>query len=189
MSRHNISSNNPTAVAYARSILELANEKNQAQEFGQELATIGELLRQNRSFAEFLADPGVAAADRTAALDRLFRGRASPLVMNLMGVLNTRGRLNLLGAVADAYADLLDEQLGNVEVDVTVAQKLDNSQLDEVRRRVSQALGKNAVVHQYVDADIIGGLVLRVEDRLIDASVRSQLEAMRERMLSARRTR
>ena len=187
MARRNISSNNPTAVAYARSILELANEKGQAAEFGQELATIGELLRQSPSFAEFLADPGIGAAERTAALDRLFRGRASPLVMNLMGVLNNRGRLNLLGAVSDAYADLLDEQLGNVEVDVTVAQKLDPSQLEQVRQRVSQALGKNAVVHQYVDEDIIGGLVLQVEDRLIDASVKSQLDAMRQRMLAARR--
>ena len=187
MARRNISSNNPTAIAYARSILELANEQQQAEEFGQELAAIGELLQQNPSFASFLADPGIAASERTAAIDRLFRGRVSPLVMNLLGVLNIRGRLNLLGAVADAYADLLDEQLGNIEVDVTVAQKLDPSQLELVRQRVSQALGKNAVVHQYVDEDIIGGLVLRVEDRLIDASVKAQLEAMRERMLAARR--
>ena len=187
MARRNISSNNPTAVAYARSILELANEKQQAEEFGQELAVIGDLLRQNPSFAAFLADPGVAESERSAALDRLFRGRVSPLVMNLMGVLNARGRLNLLGAVTEAYADLLDEQLGNVEVDVTVARKLDTAQLEEVRQRVSQALGKNAVVHQYVDEEIIGGLVLRVEDRLIDASVKSQLEVLRERMLAARR--
>ena len=186
MARRNISSNNPTAVAYARSILELANEANKAQEFGQELAAIGELIRQNPTFAHYLADPGIGAAERTATLDRLFRGKASPLVMNLMGVLNERGRLNLLGAVADAYADLLDAQQGNVEVDVTVARRLDPSQLEQVRQRVSAALGKNAVVHQYVDEDIIGGLVLRVEDRLIDASVRYQLEAMRQRMLSAR---
>ena len=187
MARRNISSNNPTAVAYARSILELANEKGQAAEFAQELAAIGELLRQNPSFADYLADPGIGASERTAALDKLFRGRASPLVMNLMGVLNTRGRLNLLGAVADAYADLLDKQLGNVEVDVTVAQKLDNSQLEQVRQRVSQSLGRNAVVHQYVDEEIIGGLVLRVEDKLIDASVKTQLETLRDRMLAARK--
>ena len=185
MARRNISSNNPTAIAYARSILELANEKNQAQEFGQELATIGELLRQNPTFAEFLADPGIGVTERTAALDKLFRGRASPLVMNLMGVLNSRGRLNLLGAVTDAYADLLDDQLGNVEVDVTVAQRLDAEQLEQVRRRVSQALGRNAVVYQYVDEAIIGGLVLRVQDKLIDASVRFQLESMRKRLLEA----
>src|SRR5215213_1137845 len=99
MARRNISSNNPTAVAYARSILELANER-QAAEFGQELAAVGELLKQNPSFAAFLADPGIGANERTAALDKLFRGRLSPLVMNLLSVLNARGRLNLLGAVA-----------------------------------------------------------------------------------------
>ena len=187
MARRNISSNNPTAVAYARSILELANERDQADEIGRDMASVGEIVRDNPTFAAFLADPGVGAAERTATIDKLFRGRAHPLVANLLQVLNARGRLNLLGAVTDAYADLLDEQLGNVEVDVTVAQRLDPDQLEQVRQRVSQALGKNADVHQYVDEDIIGGLVLRVEDRLIDASVRYQLEAMRERMLAARR--
>jgi F0F1-type ATP synthase delta subunit len=76
MARKNISSNNPTAVAYARSILELANERQQAPEFGQELAVIGELLRNNPSFAQYLADPGIAETERNATLDRLFRGKA-----------------------------------------------------------------------------------------------------------------
>ena len=177
---------NPTAVAYARSLLELAGERNQADEVGQEMAAARELLEQNPTFAAFVADPGIGAAERTATLERIFRGRASPLVMNFLGVLNNRGRLRLLDAVAQAYNDLLDEQKGNVEVDVTVAQRLDPEQLEQVRQRVSAALGRNAVVHQYVDENIIGGLVLRVEDRLIDASVRYQLEAMREKLLAAR---
>ena len=187
MARRNVSSNNPTAVAYARSLLELANERDQADEIGRDMASVGEIVRDNPTFAAFLADPGIGAAERTATLDKLFRGRAHPLVANLLHVLNSRGRLALLDAVAGAFADLLDAQRGNVEVDVTVARRLDGDQLETVRRRVSQALGKNAVVHQHVDEDIIGGLVIRVEDRLIDASVRSQLEAMRQRMLAARR--
>lgn len=178
---------NPTALSYARSLLELASERNEADEIGQEMAGIRELLVQNPTFAAFLADPGIGAGERTATLDKLFRGRASPLVMNFLGVLNNRGRLRLLGSIAQAYNDLLDEQKGNVEVDVTVAQRLSPDQLEQVRQRVSQALGRNAVVHQYVDENIIGGLVLRVEDQLIDASVRYQLEAMQERLLAARR--
>jgi F-type H+-transporting ATPase subunit delta len=85
----------------------------------------------------------------------------------------------------EAFNDLLEEQLGNVEVDVTVAQRLDAGQLEQVRQRVSQALGRAAVVHQYVDESIIGGLVLRVQDKLIDASVRFQLDQMRRRLLQA----
>jgi F-type H+-transporting ATPase subunit delta len=178
---------NPTAVAYARSLLELATEGGQADEVGREMAAVRELLEQNPTFAAFLADPGIGAAERTATLEKLFRGRASPLVFNFLGVVNNHGRMRLLGPIAQAYGDLLDLQKGNVEVDVTVAQRLTPDQLEQVRQRVSQSLGRNAIVHQYVDEDIIGGLVLRVEDRLIDASVRYQLEAMRERLLAARR--
>ena len=187
MAKRNISASNPTAVAYARSILELANERDQAGDIGRDLAGIREITERNPSFAAFLADPGVGPAERTAVLEKLFRGRVNPLVMNLLLVLNARGRARLLAPVAEAFANLLDKQLGIVEVDVTVARKLDDDQLNTVRQRVSQALGKNAMVRQHVNEDIIGGLVIRVEDRLIDASVKSQLEAMRQRMLSARR--
>ena len=181
-----ISATNPTAIAYARSMLELANERNEAREIGREMAGIQELTEQNPTFAAFLADPGIGATERTATLDKVFRGRVSPLVMNFLGVLNSKGRLRLMGSIAEAYVNLLDEQQGNVEVDVTVAQRLSPEQLEQVRQRVSEALGKTAVVHQYVDENIIGGLVLRVEDRLIDASVKYQLEAMREKLLAAR---
>ena len=181
------SATNPTAVAYARSLLELANERNQADEIGQEMAGIRDVLAEQPSFAAYLADPGIGGTERTATLEKVFKGRVSPLVSNFLGVVNNHGRMRMLGPIAQAFVDLLDEQRGNVEVDVTVAQRLSPDQLEQVRQRVSQALGKNAVVHQYVDEDIIGGLVLRVEDRLIDASVKYQLEAMRERLLAARK--
>jgi F-type H+-transporting ATPase subunit delta len=187
MARKNVSASNPTAVAYARSILELGNERQQSGDIGRDLAGIRELIQKNPSFGAFLADPGIGPSERTGLIEKLFRGRVSPLVLNLLLVLNSRGRMGLLAAVADAYAALLDKQLGIVEVDVTVARRLEPDQLDQVRKRVSQALGKDAHVHQHVDEKIIGGLVIRVEDRLIDASVRYQLEAMRERMLAARR--
>jgi F-type H+-transporting ATPase subunit delta len=180
-------SHSPTVLAYTRSLLELGNERKQADKIGKEVAGLREILDENPAFAAFLADPGIGAAERTAALEKIFRGRVSPLVMNFLLVLNDKGRLRLLKQIAEAYAALLDEQQGKVEVDVTVAKKLGREQLAEVRERVSQALGKDAVVHQYVDEDIIGGLVLRVEDKLIDASVRYQLTAMRERMLAARK--
>lgn len=178
---------NPTAVAYARSMLELATERKQADEIGLEMSGLKDVLSQNPAFSAFLSDPGIGATERTATLDKLFRGRVSQLVLNFLGVLNNKGRLKLLGPIAQAYNDLLEEQKGNVEVDVTVAHKLTPDQLEQVRRRVSESLGKNALVHQHVDPEIIGGLVLRVEDRLIDASVKYQLVAMRERMLGARR--
>ena len=101
-------------------------------------------------------------------------------------LLNVKGRLGLLRQIDQAFDDLLDEQFGKVEVDVTVAQRLSDDELEQVRQTVGAALKRDAVIHQYVDESIIGGLVLRVQDRLIDSSVRAQLAAIKEQMLAAR---
>ena len=180
-----IGATNPTVLSYARSLLELANERQLADGVGSEMGALRDVMEQNPALVAYLSDPGIAASERTATIGRIFKG-ASELVRNFLGVLNEKGRLRLLPSITEAFGNLLDEQKGKVEVDVTVAHKLSPDQLEQVRRKVSESLGKDAVVHQYVDADIIGGLVLRVEDRLIDASVKYQLEAMRERLLAAR---
>lgn len=173
-----------TAVAYARTLLELATERQQQEAIAQELGQLQEIVGANPSFKTILSDPAIGLTDRTALLEKVFSGRVSPLVWNFLRVLNSRGSLKLLVEIADAYEDLLNDQMGRIEVDVTVAHKLPADELEEVRRRVGKALRKEAVVHQYVDDSIIGGLVVRVGDRLIDASVRSQLKAMRQQLLS-----
>src|SRR5437762_327777 len=142
------------AVQYARALLDLANEKKQAEAIGQEMAELGKIIEGNKSLASFLSDPGISSADRTEMLNKVFRGKVTPLVMNLMGVLNSKRRLGLLHAIVDAYQELLDEQLGKVEVDVMVAQKLDSQTLEEVRKKISAALKKDAIIHQYVDDKI-----------------------------------
>jgi F-type H+-transporting ATPase subunit delta len=173
------------AVQYARALLDLANEKKQAEKIGDEMAELGKIIEANKSLASFLSDPGISSSDRTEMLNKVFKGKISPLVMNLMGVLNSKRRLALLHAITQSYQELLDEQLGKVEVDVTVAHRLDSGELEQVKKRISQALKKDAIVHQYVDEKIIGGMVLRVDDKLIDASVKSQLEAMKRQLLAA----
>src|SRR5437588_6583133 len=100
------------AVQYARALLDLANEKKQAEPIGQEMAGLGKVIESNKSLGSFLSDPGISTGDRAELLNKVFRGRVSPLVLNIMGVLNSKGRLRLLHGVTEAYQNLLDEQLG-----------------------------------------------------------------------------
>lgn len=178
---------NPYANAYAKSLLELATPKNLAEQIGAELGDLRQILLENKSFALYLRDPAVSAEERATKLKSIFAGRVNPLVLNTIGVMNNKGRLGDLGAMCDAYDDLLDQQLGKIEVDFTVATKLSNEELEQVRSRIGQALKRQAVVHQYVDESIIGGMIIRVADQLIDASVRKQLETLRRNMLSSRK--
>ena len=176
----------PLAAAYARSVLELANDQKQAREIGSELEELGKIVDSDPAFANFLANPSVGETERGRMVEKVFRGRVSPLVMNFMLVANRKGRLGMLRQIAAAYEDLLEEQMGIIEVDATVAHKLTAEQFEDVRQRVGQTLKREVVLHQYVDESIIGGMVLRIGDRLLDASVRAQLQALRQKLLSAK---
>src|SRR5205085_7171827 len=136
------------AVQYARALLDLANEKKQAEPIGQEMAELGKVIESNKTLGSFLSEPGISTGDRAQLLNKVFRGRVSQLVFNIMGVLNSKGRLGLLHGVTEAYQDLLDDQLGKVEVDVKVAHRLVGDALEQVRHRIRQALKKDALVHQ-----------------------------------------
>ncbi len=177
-----------TALAYARSLVELAQERNVLDETAADMRGVAEVIEQNPQFLQLLQNPGISGDERSRVFTAAFSG-ASPLVRNFLGYLNARGQAGMLGEILAAFEDVLDELLGKVEVDVTVAQRLDAGDLETVRQRVSSALGKDAVVHQYVDDSIIGGLIIRVGDRLIDASVRRQLQDMKQRLLSSRQSR
>lgn len=171
------------ALTYARSLLELADERGEVEPVANDMGALKQVLEENPTFAAFLRDPGISAEERKAVLDKTFGEDLNPLVGRFLHLMNERHRLGRLPEFIDAFEYLLDQRLGKVEVDVTVATKLEDEQLEDVRRRVGEALGKEAVVHQYVDEEIIGGMILRVGDKIVDASVRRQLDAMRERLL------
>jgi len=177
----------PTAVAYATALIELANERELTQGIADDLAGLKQLLAENPTFRAYLADPSIGEQARSDLLKKLFAGQISPLLEHFLELLAAKGKLAHLDQIADAYDDLLDEQQGKIEVDVTVAHKLTAEELEQVRQKVSAALKKDAVVHQYVDESIIGGLVIRVQDKLIDASVKTQIHRLREQLLAARK--
>ena len=170
------------ARTYAQSLLELAEERGELEAVSNDAGAFGEVLEENETFVHFLKDPGISEQERQGVLDSALGG-ANGIFKNFMSLLNTRGRLGELQEILDAFEYLLDQKLGKVEVDVTVAHELSDDELENVRLRVSKAMGKEAVIHQYVDEAIIGGLVLNVGDKVIDASVRRQLQAMKERLL------
>ena len=177
--------NSPVALAYANSLLDLASEQNEAEQIGQELSALRQIVQENRPFGIFLASPAIGHTERTAVLGRVFGGNLSKLMHNFIGVLNEKGRMSALKEIADAYDDLLAEKLGKIDVDVTVATKLSPELLEDVRTRVSAALNKDAIVQEHVDDSIIGGLIIRVGDKLMDASVKTQLAAMKQQLLAA----
>jgi len=175
----------PIAIAYAQSLLELANEQKQAEPIEAELLELRKLVDETPSAGEVFTNPAISIIERAQILDRIFRGKVSTLLFNVLGVMNQHGRLGYIGELVQAYHDLLDLQLNKVEVDLIVAHPLESDALNSAQQKISAALGKQAVVHQQIDESIIGGMIVRVGDKLIDSSVKHQLEAMKQQLLAS----
>lgn len=176
----------PTVLTYARVVLELAIEQDKLDAVQEELEQVRTIFEQNPDLVTFLSDPAIGRIQRSNLVERTFQGHVSALVWNFLRVLNERNALKQLIEIVKAFRFLADRQRGRIDVELTVAQVLDEQQLESVRQRISSALKKDAMVHQHVDEAVIGGLVLQIEDQLVDASVRHQLIAIRQQLLAAR---
>lgn len=147
-----------------------------------ELEDILAMAREDAQFSEFLTSQILAPDNRRDSLRVIFGGKVSDLTLNFLLVLNDKARLDHLGAIAAAYDERLQDRFGRVEVDVYTAAPIDNAQASAIEGRLRDVLGKEPVLHRYVDEAMLGGLRLRIGDQLVDASVATQLRRMRERL-------
>ncbi len=168
------------AGVYARSLLGLAADRKEADEIEAELAALAGMVEANPELASYLSSPLVDDEARAATLERAFRGRASELVVNTLQVMNDKGRLRLLPALAEACRLENEHRRGEVDVEVTTAVALS----DEMRRRIavsaSRYAGRTARLVEKIDPSLLGGLVLKIGDRKIDSSLARQIHDARE---------
>ena len=177
---------NDVARVYAVSLYELAVEEGgiaRAQEVGAELLAVADTARNDRRFAEFLRTPVIDRATREKCLAKMLSGRVSTLLERFILVINRKGRAGSIGEIEQGYDALLQEKLGKVEVDVWTAGPIGPDQLRAIQTRVQQAIGKDVVMHAYTEPSMIGGVKLRIGDRLIDGSVEAKLRAMRSHLV------
>ncbi|HVU63146.1 MAG TPA: ATP synthase F1 subunit delta [Phycisphaerales bacterium] len=177
----------PDALAriYATSLFSLAKSEGgpqRSEEVQGELEDILELARSNAQFGEFLASLILSAKERKASLERILKGRVSDLTYKFLQVLNEKGRLGHLSPIVAAYEQMVQHAYGRVEVDVYTAAPIDQQEVAAIRDRLKSMLGKEPVIHPYIDEGMIGGLRLQIGDQLIDGSVRTQLRKLRDNL-------
>ncbi len=175
------------AAVYAQSLFELAHEQGgqeAVESIGGEIEDIVELARADAGFSEFLASRVLGVSKREATLRTILNERCSTLVLHFLLLLNRKGRLSHLPPISAAYDQIVQERFGRVEVDVYTATPIDGAQLASIRDKLADAIGKQPVMHPYTDPTMMGGLKLRIGDQLIDASVATRLQGMRERLLN-----
>ncbi len=143
------------------------------------------VLGEEPRIRAFLETPKVGAAEKKKVIAGVLEGRVPSSFMNFLRVVIDQGRQRILGPIAEEYRSLVDEAAGRLKVDVTLAHEPGEGQRDEIAAILSEKLDKAVVPHVRVKPNILGGVVVRFGDRVMDGSLKRQLATLRRRMLEA----
>lgn len=171
------------AKRYAQAAFGIASDANAIPQWRSELNDVAMVLAES-GLAPVLADTKLPLERRLSLVDRALD--VSPLAMNFAKLLVSKGRSTEARAVAEAFDRMADEREGIAHASVTTAVELSPDQLNAISARLSQSLGRQVRARAVVDPSIIGGLVVRVGDKLVDGSIRTRLKRLRRELEGAR---
>jgi|SRR2546421_3302272 len=183
MARHS----EAVAKSYAKALFELARERSQVDAIGTELESVAAIIAQEPQLLAFLSRPWVAAPVKRGAAAELARHLGvSPLMRDFLGLIATRNRADHLSAIAAAYRARDDDAKGRVRVKLRTAIALTDSEREHLSTRLSRMLqGKKLVIEESVDPQMLGGFVAEVGSRILDGSLDTQLDRMRDQLARA----
>lgn len=175
----------PAAKRYAQAAFELARDKNELDVWGPAIQALGEASDSDEALA-FLGD---RRFPRDAKVSFLMQaaGNLPPLVGNLIKLLAQKDRLSLLPQIAEAYQGLLDEHNGIAHARVLTAIAMSDDEQDALAAKLSELTGKQILLETLEEPEILGGLVARIGDRLIDGSAKTKLVALKRKLASGSR--
>jgi F-type H+-transporting ATPase subunit delta len=175
------SSRQHLAMVYAKALLGAAESAGQADAVVDELdSLIDDVLNKLPQFDTILKSPRVTHEERLPLLEKSLGGRLSPTLHTFLKVLSRHGRFDCLRAIARAARDQLNTSRGRVEVIVETAHPISNPIRERIVVQLNRLLGREVMLTTQVNADLLGGMVVRVGDTVYDASVVARLKRMQE---------
>ena len=170
------------ARRYGQALYELAEEKGSLDTVAADAAELRRAWTQSEELREVMARPEIAAEEKKAIWKDLLADSSDPDLRSLLYLLTDKNRLNFLTEILDFFERLLRQRSGEVMALVRTAQPLRAEQEEELKQSLSRMLDKKVTLQVTVDEALLGGLVVRIEDRMFDGSLRSRLTGLTERM-------
>ncbi|HEX7363873.1 MAG TPA: ATP synthase F1 subunit delta [Dehalococcoidia bacterium] len=174
-----------SAKRYAQAIFEIALEGNKLKEWQSNLTKVVKLT-QDEEFDGLAENPKVPFDLKEKLVEEKL-GKTSPMLLNLVYLLISKGKLRMAGQISEEYDRLLNEHYGIKTAEVTTAVQLDSTEAEKLEKQLESLVGKKVTMKLKVNPAILGGFIARIDDSMIDGSIRNRLETLKKRLAETRK--
>jgi F-type H+-transporting ATPase subunit delta len=169
------------AEVYARSLFEVARDQDKLDALREQLGQFADALDSNRQLAVFFFSPYFSTKEKQEALGRMLEG-ADPIFVSFLEVLIENHRMPVIFRARQQYERMWERENELLPVEITSAIELDQDTTEGLGRTIGERAGRKVKLAAHVDPDILGGIVLRVGNSILDASIRNRLEQLRRQV-------
>jgi F-type H+-transporting ATPase subunit delta len=174
---------------YAEALFQLAEERSEVEQVYGELRDLERLYDASKELSAFLCSPQVDQAEKKRLIERTLKPHLSPLTFHFLLTVVEKNREVLIPYMAEEFKEILDRINRRIDVDIRTAVSLPDDIVARLVGTLSRLLGKEVIPHVETDPNILGGFIVRVEDRILDASLLGKLEGLRVQLLENGRRR
>ncbi|MBR1750990.1 MAG: F0F1 ATP synthase subunit delta [Ruminococcus sp.] len=164
---------------YAEAVYELGVETNSLDDIYEEISALKTVFEENGELTELLSSPSLGEGEKQGILKNIFEGRVSDITFNFLCVLSDKGRVSYFSKIADVLHKLYNDDKGIMEAEVITSQPLSEALEEKLVKKLCDKSGKKVVINKKVDKSIIGGIIVRFDDRELDSSLKKRLEDLR----------
>jgi F-type H+-transporting ATPase subunit delta len=165
---------------YAEALFDVALESAQLDLVEEQYQFVCQVFNENPEFLELYRAPNIALDERKTILDQAFSGKVIPELMNFLKLLLDKNRGFYVLQIGKEFQQMIEDHKGILKGVVSVTCALGEDQLKKLEEKLSASTGKNVMLTQKIDPEIIGGLVVQLGDKVIDNSLKKKLEDMKE---------
>ena len=173
---------NQIAKKYSQALFSLAEEDDMFVKFKNDLNEIKEIISEHDDFRNVLFNPRIQNEEKKKVLKRVFSGEVSERIFNFINLLIEKRRIFYIEFIIDQFNKLVNDREDILEVEVVSAIELENDLQKKLKKKLEKEMNYKVVLNNTVDPEILGGLVLKIGDKIIDGSIQHELNTLKDKI-------
>ncbi len=168
---------------YSSALFDVSKEEGKIEIVLEQLNLLEKLLNENQSICKILEHPNVSSIEKQQMIDEIFSDILDSSIMSLLKLLVEKERIDYIKGIIENYKDFYMNYCNMVKAYVTSANELDDGQKRKLSLKLTKLLNKTVAIEYTIDDSLLGGLLIRVEDQIIDTTIKGKLESLKAELL------